>query len=318
MVRAAAEQWPGQPIDFLTSAGGSQLHEGHPQLRQIMVFDKRGKDHGLMGLARAASRLKKMKYERAICSHRSWRTAALLRWAGIPERVGFDNASASWLYSKRVAYRKDLHEVERNLQLLGGGAWNAPRMYPGTAEKARAVELVADGKWVAMAPGSIWATKRWPEERWSELLSLLTAAGHRCILLGSLEDQELCKRIVESATLENKRSSVPPLPILDLSGQTTLRESAAVLERAAVMVSNDSAPMHLGVSAGIPVVAVFCSTISTFGFAPRGEHDIVIEVEGLACRPCGIHGHPFCPEGHFKCGFEVLAHRVFEAILKKL
>ena len=318
MVRAAAKQWQDQPIDFLTSTGGSQILEGHPQLRHIMAFDKRGKDRGLMGLARMASRLKKLNYERAICSHRSWRTAALLCWAGIPERVGFNNASAAWMYSRRVAYRKDLHEVERNLQLLGGGEWTAPRMYPGAAEQDRAAELVADKKWIAMAPGSIWATKRWPEERWSELLGRLTNKGHPCMLLGGPDDQELCKRVVAAAVVENAGSPDPKPGVLDLSGQTTLRESAAILERAAVVISNDSAPMHLGVSVGIPVVAVFCSTVPAFGFAPRGKLDTVIEVEGLACKPCGIHGHPTCPEGHFKCGFDVSASRVYEAVLDKL
>lgn len=327
MVRAAAEQWPDEPVDFLTSVGGAMMLEGHPQIRSILVFDKRGADKGLTGLLRLAKKLRASRYQRAICSHRSWRTAALLRAARIPERTGFHNASAAWMYSTQVQYRKDLHEVERNLQLLGGGDWTAPRMYPGEAENQRAAELVADGKWVAMAPGSIWATKRWPMEKWAELLAKLSAAGQPCLLMGGPDDQRLCAEIQDIAKVKsgsdlraNPANKAPShsSAILDLSGKTTLRESAAVLERCAVMVSNDSAPMHLGVSAGIPVVAVFCSTIPAFGFAPRGENDVVIEVGELDCRPCGIHGHKECPKGHFKCGEDIDADVVFEATMQRL
>ncbi len=324
MVRAAADQWPDQPIDFLTSVGGAMMLEGHPQIRNILVFDKRGADKGLGGLWRLSKKLRQKAYQRAICSHRSWRTAALLATARIPSRTGFDNASAAWLYTNKVQYRKDLHEVERNLQLFGGGAWTAPRMYPGEAEKRRAEELVPAGKWVAMAPGSIWATKRWPMQKWAELLRALNDAGQSCLLMGGPDDVKLCAEIQEVAK-GGAWAEVGSIPskfdskiVLDLSGKTSLRESAAVLERCAVMVSNDSAPMHLGVSAGIPVVAVFCSTIPAFGFAPRGESDIVIEVGELDCRPCGIHGHKVCPKGHFKCGEDVGVDVVYEATMQRL
>ena len=75
--------------------------------------------------------------------------------------------------------------------------------------------------------------------------------------------------------------------------------------------------MYLGVAAGIPVVAVYCSTIPAFGFAPRGPRDLVLEVDGLDCRPCGIHGHPECPEGHFRCGVDLDSAQVLSAALER-
>ena len=312
MVRVAAAKWADEPLDFLAGPGGAQMLKGHPDIRALQVFDKRGADKGMGGLRRMAKKLRAQRYTRAICSHRSWRTAALLRLAGIPERVGFHNASAAWLYSQRIPYREELHEDERNLELLGGGEWQAPRMYPGPAERARAAELLKQlpssaARPIALAPGSIWATKRWPAERWSELLRGLRQAGQDCVLLGGPDDAALCAEIQAAAQVD----------ALDLSGQTSLRESAAVLELCATLVSNDSAPMHLGVAAGIPVVAVYCSTVPAFGFAPRGPRDLVLEVEGLACRPCGIHGHPSCPEKHFRCGLDMSAQRVMQAALER-
>ncbi|KAA3611935.1 MAG: lipopolysaccharide heptosyltransferase II [Planctomycetota bacterium] len=310
MVRAAAKRWQGQPVDFLASPGGAHILSGHPDLGDILVFDKRGAQRGALGLLRMARELKKRAYVRAICSHRSWRSAALLRLAGIPERVGFDNASASFLFTERVSYQADLHEIERNLQLLGGGSWQRPRMYPDAGERERVAGLLPGRSFVAMAPGSLWETKRWPAQRFSELAAALSAKGVDVVLLGGPEDRPLCREVHQRA----KDFGAEESALHDLCGQTNLRESAALLEKALALVSNDSAPMHLGVAAGIPVMAVYCSTVPAFGFAPKGEQDRVFEISELDCRPCGIHGKRRCPEGHFRCGWDIQFEQVLQAL----
>ncbi len=313
LVRVAAARWPDGPVDFLAGPGGAQMLEGHPELREVLVFDKRGGDRGLGGLLRTAARLRQRGYGRAVCSHRSWRTAALLRLARIPDRTGFDNASAAWLYSRKVKYKKDLHEIERNLELLGGGPWERPRMHPTPAERERATALRPSAPFVAVAPGSIWATKRWPAEHFAAVVqALVEEDGLAVVLLGGPDDAALCAGIVAAATPTAAAS------VTDLSGRTSLRESYAVLEGASALLSNDSAPMHLGVAAGIPVVAVYCSTVPGFGFAPRGPRDVALEVSDLACRPCGIHGHPECPEKHFRCGLDLATDRVLAAIRERI
>lgn len=314
LVRAVARKWPDPPVDFLTSPGGAAVLQNHPRIREILVFDKRGADKGLGGLHRTAQRLRERGYARAICSHRSWRTALLLRLAGIPERAGFRNASASWLYTRRVPYPEQLHEIERNLALLEGGPWERPRVHPSDAERERARELIPPGLFVALAPGSIWATKRWPAERYAEVLAGLVAEGLGAVLLGGPEDRELCREVVAQAAPSPDAAA----RVVDLCGVTNLRESYAVLEHARALVTNDSAPMHLGVAAGIPVVAVYCSTVPEFGFAPRGARDAVVEVAGLDCRPCGIHGRTSCPEGHFRCGWDTSAGAVLSEVQRRL
>jgi heptosyltransferase-2 len=309
LVRAAAARFEG-PVDFLTSPGGAQMLAGHPDLREVLVFEKRGKDKGLGGLLRLARALRGSAYSRVICSHRSWRTAFLLRLAGIPIRVGYANASGARLYTERVPYPKDLHEVERNLALVGGGAWERPRLYPSAEERDRAVELAPQSGFIAVAPGSIWATKRWPKEHFGKLLLNLLEGGHRVVLLGGPDDRELGEEITQLS------GGGPGL--LSLVGLTNLRESYAVLERAACLVTNDSAPMHMGVAAGIPVIALYCSTVTDFGFGPRGDQDVVLEVKGLDCKPCGIHGHPSCPKQHFRCGVDLEPEVVTKAVRDRL
>lgn len=315
-VRVAAEKFGGD-VDFLTSPGGGQMLRNHPQLREVIVYDKRKADKGLLGMLRIAKRLRHKKYARVICSHRSWRTALLLKLAKIPVRIAFDNAAAKWIYTELIEYRTDLHEIERNLQLLGGGEWTRPQMHPSEDEIAKAAQLVGGlDKFIAIAPGSIWATKRWPEQYFAGVAATALRHGLAVVLLGGPDDRMLNNRIYTSAVVQALN---PTTPILDLSGKTNLRESYAVITQAAVVVSNDSAPMHMAVAAGVPVVAVFCSTVPSFGFAPLGEKDVVLEIEeNLDCRPCGMHGHPSCPEGHFHCGTLVTVERVMREVWQRL
>jgi len=309
LVRAAARLHPGEPVDFLTSPGAAPLLHGHPQLRSVLVYDKRRADRGVSGMLRAARRLRQASYARAWSTHRSWRTALLLKLARISERVGFEGASGSFLYSRRVPYRKDLHEIERNLEFAGGGPWEAPRVYPGESESLRASELAPEGAFVVVAPGSIWATKRWPEEHFAVLVRTLASGGAPVVLLGGPDDRELCQRIARAADGNL---------VTDLTGRTSLRESYALIARAACLVCNDSAPMHLGVAAGVPVIGIYCSTVPAFGFAPRGPRDVVLEIDGLDCRPCGIHGHPACPRGHFRCGRDLAPEQVLAEVRRRL
>jgi len=306
LVRRLAAKHPGA-LDVLTTPAAAPLLGNHPDLREVLSFDKRGQDRGFTGLWRLARRLRGRGYARVYCSHRSWRTAMLLWMARIPVRVAYDNASAGFLYTACVPYPKELHEVERSLALAGGGAWERPQVYPSSGERARAAELLPQTGAIALAPGSVWATKRWPAAHFHSLAQALLADGHRLVLLGSAEDRELPAAIAAGAE-----------GVVDLAGACSLRESFAVLERCAAMVSNDSLPLHLGTAAAIPVVALFCSTVPAFGFGPRGPRDQVLEVPDLPCRPCGIHGHSACPEGHFRCGEDLAPKRVLAAVRQAL
>jgi heptosyltransferase-2 len=93
-----------------------------------------------------------------------------------------------------------------------------------------------------------------------------------------------------------------------------LRASAALLSRAAVLVTNDSAPLHLATAVGTPIVAVFGPTVPSFGFGPRGPRDAVVEHPSLGCRPCSAHGPQVCPLGHHRCMRELSVETVAAAV----
>ena len=91
--------------------------------------------------------------------------------------------------------------------------------------------------------------------------------------------------------------------VINLSGQLSLLQSAALMKGAQMNYVNDSGPLHLCSAMDAPVTAFFCSTIPGFGFGPLSSVKVVLETkEELSCRPCGMHGKSACPLGHFACG----------------
>ena len=79
------------------------------------------------------------------------------------------------------------------------------------------------------------------------------------------------------------------------------RTSIALLKHSKILISNDSAPTHLGVCADIPVLTLYCSTVPDFGFYPYNNRSRWLSYADLTCKPCGIHGYEACPLKHFQC-----------------
>jgi heptosyltransferase-2 len=215
-----------------------------------------------------------------------------------------------------IHYDGNAHEWKRNTSLLGGlgispSGVELPCLYPdkNCAQKIdEALQGLAPGRpIVGIAPGSVWKTKRWLPERFAALAKNLAAAGAEVIFIGGREDAAL----VESIFAESGSSHVT-----SLAGKLTFLESAEAIRRCAVLVCNDSAPMHIAVAVRIPVVAIYGATIPGFGFAPYGERDLIIETNGLACRPCAIHGGDVCPIGTFECMEKIAVDRVFAPVAR--
>jgi heptosyltransferase-2 len=261
-----------------------------------------------------ARRLKEERYDIALVPHRSLRSAVIVVLGRIPMRVGFDTSSGSMLFSKLIRYRRDSHEVERNLSFLevfdlGHLEKEYPALYPDSAD-VNAVDaflaengIRSENKTIAIAPGSVWKTKRWLPERFAEVARKLSLAGMRVVLMGGKEDAELCAEIAGNS--DKKK-------VIVAAGRLTILQSAELLRRCAAIVTNDTAPMHLAVAMRTPVVAIFGATVPSFGFAPYGERDVVVQTEGLPCRPCSIHGGDYCPIGTFECMKNITAEMVYE------
>jgi heptosyltransferase-2 len=315
LVQVLKDAIPGVAISVLTTPSAAGIVEGHPAVADAIAYDKRGRQRGVRGIVAMAALLRRRKFDCALIPHRSLRSALVCWFARIPMRIGFESSTGRFLLTDRVRYNKNEHEIERNLALaaplgISGKGRPLPRLYPSSEDRRRVDEILGSlrqdngnarrGVMVAVAPGSVWETKRWPEERYADLVRLLAADGLTVAFVGGEADAPLCRRIAAASGT----------PVLDASGRLSFLQSAELIARCAVLVSNDSAPMHLAVAVRTPVVAIFGATAPSFGFGPAGIRDRIVETAGLSCRPCSIHGGNRCPIGTFECMLKIPASRV--------
>jgi len=287
LLMALAEEFG--PVDVVTTPAAASLLVNHPAVHSVIPHDKRGSERGIGGIFRLASRLRARGYTRAYLPHVSWRSGLATWLAGIPERIGFADAPARASYTHRVARPEGTHETARLLALAGRSGPARPVLGITSEEQRSAGEwLAANGisdRFVALAPGSVWGTKRW--DKYPALAATLDLP---VVVIGGPGERDLAAEIV--AAQPAARNAVGELP---------LRVSAALLAQATALVTNDSLPLHLAQATGTPTVAIFGPTVPAFGFGPTGPRDVVVELAGLPCRPCSRHGPERCPLGHHRC-----------------
>jgi heptosyltransferase-2 len=308
------------PVDIVVTPAAAPLLANHPAVRDVIVFDKRGADNGIAGLWRFARKLRTRTdgtprdATAAFLAQGSTRSAALALLAGIRERVGFATSAGRLLYTRRSRYRADRHHAERLWRLAAGddvpdpaAAVIRPRLYPGESERAAVSALLKDvprdgAPLLALAPGSIWGTKRWPH--FPALASRL-APLYRLVVVGGADDDALAAEIARAAGPER---------VVNATGKFSLLASTELLSRCAGLVTNDSAPQHLASAAGTPTLAIFGPTVPSFGFGPLAPRSATIGHESLNCRPCDAHGPKQCPLGHWKCMKELDVEQVSRAL----
>ena len=311
-IRALGDKYPDADLYYLTTPAGAALLKNNPLIKEIIVFDKKGKDKGIRGFFKAVKTIRKYRFDKVFILHRYLRSSLLGYFSKAKERIGFDVASGSFLYTKKIVYRKDLHEIDRLLQFIDGesGKYKV-EIYPSDINIKNIDNIwkkygILKQKIIAIAPGSKWYTKMWPKEYFDELINKLSRLKNvKIVLVGGKEDKEI--------KLKNEYKTI------DLRGETSLLDLAEILKRTDVLVTNDSSPIHIGSAFDAPfIAAIFGPTVREFGFTPSNKKNTIIEIEGLECRPCGMHGHDKCPLGHFKCMKKILPEIVYNIVIKNL
>jgi len=292
------------PVDVVTTPAAAGLLANNPHIREVIPYDKGGADSGLFGFLRMTRRLRSAQYGAAYIAQASLRSGALAAAAGIPTRTGFATASGRAFYTQRVAPPEGLHASARLLRLANGDARPGQlSLFPGISERAAVDRLLAlheahgDAPLVALAPASIWATKRWP---YYPDLARLLAVRARVVVLGSTDDAPLAREVCKSAGAA----------AVNAAGALSLLASAELVRRCRVLVTNDSAPQHLASAMGTPTITVFGPTVPEFGYGPLAPQSESVGVDGLSCRPCDRHGPMRCPKGHWRCMLELAPERI--------
>lgn len=312
LIKKIKDTYPDSDITYVTTPSGEAILKNNPHINNIIVYDKRGEHKGINGVWQLGKRLRYENFNMVITPHRYLRSSILSWLSRSPIRKGYDIASGSCLFTEKIKYDRTKHEVEKLLSFVAPE--NKKRyeieLYPGEKEKMKGdnlwkENLLEDKKVVVLAPGSKWFTKQWPVEYFNKLAeSLKKLSNVRLIVVGGKEEINL------SIEKEN---------IIDMRGKTSLLELADILSRSDVVVTNDSSPIHIASAFKKPrIFALFGPTVEKFGFFPWSLNSRVFQVDGLKCRPCGIHGGKSCPEKHFKCMRDILPEEVFNEIKEYL
>ncbi|NOY05086.1 MAG: lipopolysaccharide heptosyltransferase II [Chlorobi bacterium] len=302
-------------VDVLCIPGTAPLLENHPDVSGIIKYDKQG-DRLFTGLYRLMRVLRAKQYDIVISPHRSFRSALLSYATNARVRISFDRSEGGMLYTHREGYGKSWHEVARNLVLLSPlkipPRSLKPELHPGENDYKNAVEALhqegVNRKYVCLAPGSVWPTKRWTIEGFAELAVKIQDDGYKVVLLGGKMDEDICARVRSLAG--NKPAN--------FSGRLTWLESAVVIKRASALVSNDSAPVHIASAMETPVLEIYGPTSPVFGFTPWKTRHRLVQLDGLSCAPCAIHGGRTCPIKSHICMQSLSAGQIYAHLIALL
>lgn len=298
--------YPRAHIAWLVSTTFAPLLEGHPLLDEVIRFDRRryGKmlrsPRSLADFLGFVRRLRRHRFDLVLDLQGLFRSGFLALASGARRRVGFAEARelAGVFYSQRVrCERADRHAVDKNLCLARAvGLPVDAAAFPlalRADELAAARGLLSDAAgrpldaFVAVIPGARWEAKRWRPERLARLIDRLHQEGlPPCVLLGAAGDRAFADQLI----------GFRRTPVADLVGRTSLRELAAVIALADLVICHDSGPLHIAAALNKPIVAIFGPT-SPARTGPYCQAARVVSLP-LECAPCYQRQ---CPLGHHDC-----------------
>jgi heptosyltransferase-2 len=303
-------------LTVLTTPQAKPLLESHPVVNHVLVDSKRAEGRGLLGLWRMAQCLRRERFTLAVAAHKSFRTALLLMLAGIPQRIGFRQSPGWFLYHRAANRDSHRHEVERILCLMRAFGLEpedcnqTPLVTYNHEAKTKAEALLHEvgiettDPLFVVCPGSVWATKRWTIDGFAGLVRQLEQRYGRVLLCGGPDDAPIAQMVHERSGQQS----------VNVVGRADLQTFMALIDRAQVVISNDSAPMHVAVARNVPVVAIFCATTPSLGYGPYSTRAVVVEKKDLFCRPCRRHGGPSCPRGTEDCMRQVAVSDVLAGV----
>lgn len=315
VIQVLKEKIPCCKITLMCIPDVSNLVVDNPLIDDLIIYDKHNNKSSKYFFS-ILKEIKSKNFDLLISPHRSFRTTFISVLSRIKNRITFEKSDFSFLYNYIVKYEKNKHEILRNLDLLKPMDIEVneiikPELYIPELSVKKIEELLLrnniNGKFICIAPGSVWFTKQFPKEKFVTLINGIQNSVN-IFLIGGNKDIETGEFIISNSKNKN---------IINTIGKLSVLESAELIRRSEVLLTNDSAPLHLGNAVDTKVIAIFGSTIPAFGFYPYGKNDEVIEIKNLYCRPCGIHGYKVCPEKHFRCMLDINEMEIAEKINAK-
>lgn len=316
-IQKLKEKFSSSKIDVICIPESKEIFESSAYIDNVFVLDKKGNHKSLISTLKFVNELKKNNYSKLYSAHRSMRTAIMVLSLGVKESYGFNISSLMHVYKNLINYDSTKHEVQRNLELVGCNYidenWKIkPEISVSISAKQKISEYLNQNKikndFIAIAPGSIWETKKYPQTYYEEIIKYLVEKKFQIVLIGGIIDKDLCSSLINENFFE----------VFDSSGLFSVVESIELLTHSKLLISNDSAPTHMGMCADIKVLTIYCSTVPQFGFYPYNSKSRFISYDDLNCKPCGIHGHNKCPINTFECAEKLKPNIIIKTLEEML
>ena len=298
IVRCLKKQVPGAEIHFLTKRSYAALVESNPYIDKIHYLPD--------SLSDLIDELQREKFDQIIDLHHNLRTLKIKRALKIPTQAFKKLNIEKWILTTfKINLMPDVHIVDRYFETVKKfrvvDDENGLDYFIPEKDRVKESDIPAGhlAGYIGIVIGATYNTKKLPVEKLRELCN---GIDHPIILLGGKEDRECGEEI----------SAVDRHRIYNACGKFNLNESADLIRRSKFIISHDTGLMHIATALKKKVISVWGNTVPDFGMYPyygekfldnfpgRLPYDIV-EVNGLACRPCSKIGYDKCPLGHFKC-----------------
>ena len=310
-------RFPKSHIAFMCRPYTKDAIEGNPYLNEVIIYDKYSQHKGLGGTIRFVKLLRKKQFDWAIILHPTNRSHLVTFLAGIPMRIGW-NKDMSFLLTKRVPHTKQQgkkHEMEYTLDILR--ELNIPVVsknlyFPISPQAKKKVDEILnlygiekEERFVVVHPSASCPSKRWPDENFSELVSMIKDhLNLNVIVIAAPTEKQHGQKIIE----END--------VVDIRGKLPIAQVGALLKKSSLFISNDSGPVHIAASLKIPVISIFGRKdpgLSPLRWRPLGENSYFFHKD-VGCQKCLAHD---CNKG-FLCLREIKPQEVFELAKKIL
>ena len=287
-IKALRRKFPGSHIACLVVPRAKELLEDNPNVNELVIYDEYGEHESLIGKARLVSELRKKRFDTAFILHRSFTRALIVLLSGVKNRIGYNTKHRGLLLTRAAREPGGtVHKVEYFLNLAAECL--APtddkdyeffvqdRPRGEMADLLKGCGIEKDDMLIVLNPGGNWPPKRWPKENFTQLADRLASDLHvKVVITGGGHDVSLADEI---ARLAKSKPAV-------FAGKTTIKQLAALMERAALVISSDSGPMHLALAVRTKVIALFGPT-SDLITGPYGTCDFAVLKKEVNCRiPC--------------------------------
>ncbi|MFG0328628.1 MAG: glycosyltransferase family 9 protein [Phycisphaerales bacterium] len=283
--------YPDARIDWIVRDSFAPAIAEHPALDEAIHFPR--SRFSRAGRSIETSRelwrwlrsLRERGYDMAYDLQGLARSGFMTWWTGARRRVGFADAreGAFMAYTDRIRVTRAAHTVDRMLAILeedGVPIVRDMRLYPPRAatgwwiDHASAIGVDLEAPYAVLAPTARWVAKRWPAGRFASLINPLSARGvNQILVVGAPGEREQCARILEAP------NGATGSRVIDLVGKTNVGQLMAIISRAALIVANDSAALHMAVGLQTPYIALFGPTDIAKVGPYRGDRWVLQRVE---------------------------------------